>query len=80
MYDIINMVNRMKKRGFASMYMVYSFFIIFIMMMLSVLLINNYKKSFLNALKNDIKEEISTYHIEIKEIENFEEDLLDTLN
>lgn len=62
------------------MYMVYSFFIIFIMMMLSVLLINNYKKSFLNALKNDIKEEISTYHIEIKEIENFEEDLLDTLN
>ena len=75
------MVNKMKKRGFASMYMVYSIFIIFIMMMLSVLFINNYKKSFLNALKNDIKEEINTYHIEIKEIkeiESFDWYLLDT--
>ena len=45
----------MNKKGFAAMYMVYSLFLIFILMMLTVLLINNYKASFLNALKNDIK-------------------------
>lgn len=63
------MVITMKKRGFASMYMVYSFFLVFIIMMLSVLMINNYKKTFLNALKNDIKEELINYHLEIKELE-----------
>ncbi|MDE5539351.1 MAG: hypothetical protein K2J20_02570, partial [Bacilli bacterium] len=57
----------MKKQGFASMYMVYSFFIIFIMMMLTVLMTNNYKKLFLNSYKNDIKEELQNYHLETKE-------------
>lgn len=60
------MVIAMKKNGFASMYMVYSFFLVFIIMMLSVLMINNYKKTFLNALKEDIKEEIASYHLETK--------------
>ena len=46
----------MKKNGFAAIYMVYSFFLIFILMMMTVLMVNNYKKSFLTALKNDIKE------------------------
>ena len=35
----------MNKKGFAAMYMVYSLFLIFILMMLTVLLINNYKAS-----------------------------------
>ncbi len=45
------------------MYMIYSFFLIFIVMMLSVLMVNNYKRNFLNALKDDIKEELSAYHL-----------------
>ena len=49
------------------MYMVYSFFLIFIMMMLSVLFVNQYKKSFLTALKNDIKTEVQSFHLEINE-------------
>lgn len=56
----------MRKQGFASMYMVYSFFLVFIIMMLSVMMINNYKKTFLNALKNDIKDELSNYYIAVK--------------
>lgn len=56
------------KKGFASMYMVYSFFLVFIVMMLSVLMINNYKKTFLNALKNDIKEELYQKELEKKPI------------
>ncbi len=55
----------MKKRGFASMYMVYSFFLIFILMMLTTLAVNTYKQRFLNALKNDIKAELKDYHIEM---------------
>ena len=55
----------MKKRGFASMYMVYSFFLIFILMMLTTLAVNTYKQRFLNALKNDIKLELKDYHIEM---------------
>ncbi len=55
----------MKKRGFASMYMVYSFFVVFILMMLTTLMINTYKQKFLNALKNDIKIKLQDYHIEI---------------
>ena len=51
----------MNKKGFAAMYMVYSLFLIFILMMLTVLLINNYKASFLNALKNDIKEDLKNF-------------------
>ena len=47
----------MNKKGFAAMYMVYSLFLIFILMMLTVMLVNNYKSHFLNMLKNDIKEE-----------------------
>ena len=55
----------MKKRGFASMYMVYSFFVVFILMMLTTLMVNTYKQWFLNALKNDIKIKLQDYHIEI---------------
>lgn len=55
----------MKKRGFASMYMVYSFFVVFILMMLTTLMVNTYKQRFLNALKNDIKIKLQDYHIEI---------------
>ena len=50
----------MNKTGFIAMYMVYSLFLIFILMMLTVLLISNYKASFLNTLKNDVKEELKT--------------------
>lgn len=55
----------MKKRGFASMYMVYSFFVVFILMMLTTLMVNTYKQKFLNTLKNDIKIKLQDYHIEI---------------
>lgn len=55
----------LKKRGFASMYMVYSFFLVFILMMLTTLAVNTYKQRFLNALKNDIKLELKDYHIEM---------------
>lgn len=55
----------MKKQGFASMYMVYSFFIIFILMMLTTLAVNTYKQRFLNALKNDIKSELQSYQLEV---------------
>jgi len=55
------------------MYMVYSFFLIFIIMMLSVLMINNYKKSFLNTLKSDIKKELKSYSLEEPIIQNEEE-------
>ena len=58
----------MNEKGFAAMYMVYSLFLIFILMMLTVLLINNYKASFLNALKNDIKEDLREHHLEKKEV------------
>ena len=58
------------KKGFASMYMVYSFFLIFIMMMLSVLMINNYKRNFLERLKTDIKEELKEYHLEVNNLNN----------
>ena len=56
------------KKGFASMYLVYSFFLVFIVMMLSVLMINNYKQTFLNALKNDIKEDLYQKELEKKPI------------
>ena len=52
------------------MYMVYSFFLIFIIMMLSTLMINNYKKSFLEALKNDVKVSLKDKHIVKTEEEN----------
>lgn len=55
----------LKKNGFASMYMVYSFFIIFILMMLTTLAVNTYKQRFLNTLKNDIKEEIQSYQLDV---------------
>lgn len=55
----------LKKRGFASMYMVYSFFLVFILTMLTTLAVNTYKQRFLNALKNDIKLELKDYHIEM---------------
>ena len=57
----------MDKKGFTAMYMVYSLFLIFILMMLTVLLVNNYKSNFLNILKNDIKEELRDKNLEIKE-------------
>ena len=44
-------------------------------MLLSVFMINNYKSRFLNMLKNDIKEELNTYHLEIKQLPNEELDI-----
>lgn len=57
------MVIIMNKKGFASIYMVYSFFLVFITMMLSVLMINNYKRNLLNVIKKDIKEELKELKI-----------------
>ena len=54
------------KKGFAAMYLVYSFFLVFIIMMLSVLMINNYKKNFLDTLKDDVKNELNSIHLEVK--------------
>ena len=51
------------KKGFASMYLVYSFFLDFIVLLLTTLTINNYKTHFLNTLKKDIKTELSNYHL-----------------
>lgn len=51
----------MKKNGFAAMYMVYSFFLVFSIIILSIIMLNNYRRVFLNALKNDIKEELINY-------------------
>ena len=56
----------MSKKGFTAMYMVYSLFLIFILMMVTVLLINNYKSHFLNTLKNDIKDNLKEHNLEIK--------------
>lgn len=47
------------------MYLIYSLFLVFVIVMLSVLMINNYKKHFLDVLKNDIKEELQNYKLEI---------------
>ncbi len=55
------------KKGFASMYIVYSFFLVFIMMMLTVLMVNNYKSNFLNTLKSDIKINLDNYKLEVIE-------------
>lgn len=55
----------MKNKGFGSMYLIYSFFLVFVIVMLSILMINNYKKHFLDVLKNDIKEELQNYKLEI---------------
>lgn len=55
----------MRKSGFASMYMVYSFFLVFILMMLTTLTVNIYKQRFLNTLKNDIKLELRGYHLDV---------------
>ena len=57
----------MNKSGFTAMYMVYSLFLVFILMMLTVLLMNNYKSNFLSILKNDIKEELKDKNLEVKE-------------
>lgn len=54
----------MEKKGFIAMYLVYSLFLVFIIMMLTVLLINNYKSHFLNILKNDIKEQLKEHNLE----------------
>ncbi len=58
------MVKYMKKRGFLSMYMVYTFLSVFILGMFTIMMVNNYKKTFLNALKNDIKTELESYHLD----------------
>lgn len=62
----------MKNKGFASMYLVYSFFLVFIVVMLSVLLINNYKHQFLQIIKNDIKEELNYHKLDKVIIEDAE--------
>ncbi len=56
------------KKGFASMVMVYSFFLVFVLIMLTTLLIHNYKSHFLNVLKNDVKEELELNKIKINDI------------
>ena len=56
----------MNKKGFAATYMVYSLFLIFILTMITVLLVNNYKSDFLNALKKDIKEGLKEEKLEVK--------------
>lgn len=53
------------KKGFASMYLVYSIFLVFILMMFTTLSINTYKAKFLTSLKNDIKSELETFHLEL---------------
>lgn len=53
------------KKGFASMYLVYSIFLVFILMMFTTLCVNTYKSKFLTSLKNDIKSEIETFHLEL---------------
>ena len=61
----------MKKSGFASMYMVYSFFLVFILMFITVMTVNTYKQRFLNTLKNDIKSELQNYHLDrVNDTEN----------
>ena len=60
------MVMLMDKKGFTAMYMIYSLFLVFILMMLTVLLINNYKSNFLNILKTDIKEDLKERNLEAK--------------
>ena len=49
------------KKGFLSIYVVYTFFIVFIIMMITTLVITNYKKDFLDTLKEDIKLELTSY-------------------
>lgn len=55
----------MNKKGFSAMYMVYSLFLIFILMMISVGIVNSYKAHFLNTLKTDIKEDLKFRKIEV---------------
>lgn len=62
----------MKNKGFASMYLVYSFFLVFIVVMLSVLLVNNYKNHFLQIIKNDIKEEVNNHKLDKVVVEDAE--------
>lgn len=54
------------------MYLVYSFFLVFIVVMLSVLLVNNYKHQFLQIIKNDIKEELNYHKLDKVIIEDAE--------
>lgn len=54
------------------MYLVYSFFLVFIVVMLSVLLVNNYKHQFLQIIKNDIKEELNYHKLDKVVVEDAE--------
>jgi len=71
-------VDIMNKKGFAAIYLVYSFFLVFIIMMLSVLMVNTYKKNFLNALKNEIKENVKNYQLKDFITNDIENELVDT--
>jgi len=51
------------KKGFASIYLVYSFLIIFVVFIMSFVLLSNYKGTFLNTLKDDIKNELNNYKL-----------------
>lgn len=53
----------MNKKGFASMYIVYSFFLVFIMTLFGILMINHYKRNFLNNIKTEIKESLINYSL-----------------
>ena len=48
------------------MYMVYSLFLVFILMMLTVFLVKNNNSNFLNILKVDIKEDLKERNLEAK--------------
>ncbi len=69
----------MNKKGFAAIYLVYSFFLVFIVMMLSVLMVNNYKKNFLNTLKDEIKENVKIFKLENYVTSDVENELKSTL-
>lgn len=60
----------MNKKGFATMYTIYSLFIVIILVMLTNIFINTYKVNFLNTLKSDIKMELENYSLENKSVLN----------
>lgn len=60
----------MNKKGFATMYTIYSLFIVIILVMLTNIFINTYKVNFLNTLKSDIKTELENYSLENKSVLN----------
>ena len=54
----------MNRKGAASMYLVYSVFLLLIILMLTILITNNYKAKFLTTIKSDIKASLVKYSLE----------------